>query len=137
MRGTRCKSRSGSRERGLEIDAAVENYRLVFAIGHADLFGAPEAPQRDLARRRLPCALVSAAPAVVVPVAERGRLLERRPAIVADAGRGFRQSPICGIQGHLALSCPNTMHISCRKFQMGSRKSARPCHETKPRAAVS
>ena len=71
----------------LEIDAALQDLERVGAIADAQLFGACQAAQRDLARRRLPGPLDRALPAPVAPGEDRPALrgIERRAAVVADA----------------------------------------------------
>ena len=67
------------------MDAAVEDDRSIFPIGHAELLGAREARQRDLPRRRLPGALIGLGPTMVLPA--RPELLKGRTLIVTDAVR--------------------------------------------------
>src|SRR5438309_10814701 len=62
----------------------VEEYRGIFPIAHAERLRARQTGQRDLARRRPPGARMSLLPAEPSPI---GSLIERRPTIVADAGR--------------------------------------------------
>src|SRR5438045_8898759 len=62
----------------------VEEYRGIFPIAHAERLSARQTGQRDLAGRRLPGARMSLLPAGPSPIGSR---IERRPTIVADAGR--------------------------------------------------
>src|SRR5436305_1084917 len=73
------------------MPAGVEERRGVLAVADAERFGARQAGQRDLARRRLPGAGVRLFPAEMPPPRTG---VERRAAIMADAEAGKAQAAI-------------------------------------------
>jgi hypothetical protein len=66
------------------VHTGVEQHGGVFAIGHAERFGAGKAGQRDLARRRFPGPRVRLFPAEMPPARAA---IERRATIMTDAKR--------------------------------------------------
>ena len=87
----------------LEVHTPVEQHRSIFPIGHAERLGAGKPGEGNLARRRLPSPRVSLFPAELPPV---GSGIERRPTVVADAGRNEKRA--WGVGRHIELACSDT-----------------------------